>query len=396
MVIIMLQKLYNFFKDKKILLLGYGLEGQSAFKLLDRLDCAQSVTVWEEYHHTTALPAEYDIIIKSPGIPLFKRTDEFDPRITGQADLFLRFCENVVVGVTGTKGKSTTSALIHHILSERGVSAKLIGNIGVPPFDVVEELGDEVVVMELSCHQLEYVKASPKIAVLLNIHEEHLDHYVDFAHYKRAKENIFRFQGDGDVLIRGEDVDSSLIAATVADKAKLRGKHNLHNIAVAAKAVKYAARDIDENAAIQSGCNFAGLLHRLELFAEINGVKWVNDSIGTIPAATIAAVEAFPETDTLIIGGMDRGIDYSLLVEFLHNRPDINVIALPESGHKIAASLPNVYTARDLADAVAHAAIITKKCCVLSPAAASYGFYKNFEERGEHFKELTRQLTVDN
>ncbi|MCL2070640.1 MAG: Mur ligase family protein [Oscillospiraceae bacterium] len=399
----MIDKLYDFFKDKKILLLGFGLEGQSTLRLLEKLNIAddEAVTVWEKYNHTvgTKLPLEYDIIVKSPGIPLFQRPGETDKRITGQADLFLRFCRErkpVVVGITGTKGKSTTSSLLHHILSECGVKSRLIGNIGVPPLDIAYETDDaDVIVAELSCHQLEYVEESPQIAVLLNIYEEHLDHYIDFAHYKYVKENIFRFQRPGDVLIRGEDAEVSEIEREVTN-AKLRGRHNLRNIAVAVKAAIAAAElsgsGIDKAAAIKAGCGFGGLEHRLELFAEIDGVAWVNDSICTIPEAAIAAVEAFPEADTIIIGGMDRGVDYSILTRFLQERVELNVIALPDSGHKIAESLSNVYKAVDLADAVAYAKQVSRKCCVLSPAAASYGFYRNFEERGTHFKELVLDL----
>jgi UDP-N-acetylmuramoylalanine--D-glutamate ligase len=382
----MLDKLRDFFADKRILLLGFGLEGQSTLRLLERLDCAESVTVWEQYHHTTPLPDEYDVIMKSPGIPLFQRVGTLDPRVTGQADLFLRFCENRVAGITGTKGKSTTSSLLHHILK----GSLLIGNIGVPPFDVVESLRDEIIVFELSCHQLEYCRASPHIAIFLNLFEEHLDHYIDFAHYRAAKENIFRFQKDGDVLIRGEDVPVLTYPAEPGAGAalgcpKLRGEHNRQNIAVAVKAAVLLGAD--EAEAIKAAFGFGGLEHRLELFAEIGGAEYVNDSISTIPAAAIAAVEAFPETDTLIIGGMDRGIDYSALAEFLLSRPDINVIGLPDTGHKFAAA----HHVADMEEAVALARKITKRCCVLSPAAASYGFYKNFEERGRHFKELVQR-----
>ena len=388
----MLKQLHEFFVNKKVLLLGFGLEGQSTLRMLKKLNCCKSITVWEKYQHTDDLPPsnECDIIVKSPGIPLFKSYNDVDLRITGQADLFLRFCENTpVVGITGTKGKSTTASLLHHILTECNIPSKLIGNIGVPPLDVAHELtgeeSDDVIVMELSCHQLEYVKASPKIAILLNIYEEHLDHYIDFAHYRAAKENIYRFQQDGDILIRGEDVDCSEIDFS---QAKLRGKHNLHNIAVAIKAAElFGAK---KNEAIKAGCGFGGLEHRLELFCEIDGVLWVNDSISTVPEAAIAAAEAFPEMDTLIIGGMDRGVDYSSLTAFLQTSQNahINVIALPDSGHKLVQNLPRAYKAKDLNDGVNYAKRITRRCCVLSPAAASYGFYKNFEERGKHFKEL--------
>ena len=388
----MLQKLHNFFNNKKVLLLGFGLEGQSTMRLLEKLNCAKSIEVWEQYHHTTPLPTDFDIIMKSPGIPLFGKVDS---RITGQADLFLRFCENKVVGITGTKGKSTTSSLIHHILTNCNIKSHLIGNIGVPAFDIIDILNpNEVVVFELSCHQLEYCQASPHIAVFLNLYEEHLDHYVDFEHYRMAKENIFKFHKLGDVLIRGEPTlsvspptaGSCAIPVIVPEKAKLRGVHNLHNLAVAVKAAGFLG--VDEQSAITAGYSFGGLEHRLELF-ESGGIKWVNDSISTIPAAAIAAVEAFPETDTLIIGGMDRGIDYSTLIEFIKSRPDICVIGLPDTGHKMAN-----YMAKDMADAVEYARKVTKHCCVLSPAAASYGFYKNFEERGKHFKELVKTAST--
>jgi UDP-N-acetylmuramoylalanine--D-glutamate ligase len=391
----MLQKLHDFFKNKKILLLGFGLEGQSTMRLLEKLNCAKSVEVWEKHHHSTPIPPEYDIVMKSPGIPLFENMENLSPKITGQADLFLRFCSNPVVGITGTKGKSTTSSLLHHILCECGKKSRLIGNIGVPPLDIVQDLSeaenkDNLIVFELSCHQLEYCKASPKIAVFINLFEEHLDHYIDFPHYRHAKENIFRFQNpeSGDVLIRGRDVTATSLSS---NKARLRGIHNLHNMAIAIKAAQHLG--VDEASATNAAYSFGGLEHRLEFFTEIDGVKYVNDSISTIPAAAIAAVDAFPETDTLIIGGMDRGIDYSILIEFLTRRSDINVIALPDTGHVIVESISNSNSTcvkvKNMEEAVEYAKKITKQCCVLSPAAASYGVYKNFEERGKHFRQLT-------
>jgi UDP-N-acetylmuramoylalanine--D-glutamate ligase len=417
----MIKMLENFFCNKKILLLGFGMEGRSTLRLLEKFrerysggtssaEYMFSVTVADRNAVDTnypsicgedylrALEGDFDIIMKSPGIALFdKVTDEVRAKITGQSDLFLRFSRECqprkgkVVGITGTKGKSTTSALLHHILLQYGTKSKLIGNIGVPAFDVADELNpDDTVVFELSCHQLEYVKASPEIAVLLNVYEEHLDHYAGFERYKYAKENIFRYQMPGDTLILGENVCENPLL--IPEKAKLRGKHNLKNMAVAVKVA--ALLGVPEEKAVEAAYSFTGLEHRLELFAEIGGVNWVNDSISTIPAATIAAAEAFPETDTLIIGGMDRGIDYSSLVGFLRSRTQISVITLPDSGHIIAEKLTaakagnKVYKARDLTDAVNHAKESVKDCCVFSPAAASYGFYKNFEERGKCFKEL--------
>lgn len=386
----MLSKLRDFFRGKKTLILGYGLEGQSTERLLQKLGVAAKTDIADAKFgadYLSALDGDYDIIMKTPGIALFDNYRHIAEKITSQTDLFLRFCDNITVGVTGTKGKSTTSSVIFHILNECGFKARLIGNIGVPPLDIVGEISPEdIIVLELSCHQLEYVKASPKVAVLLNVFEEHLDHYVDFARYKAAKENIFRYGND--FAVRGDDADLPRYRALIdIDSAKLRGEHNYNNMAVAVKCAAYLG--CDENKAARAAENFRGLEHRLELFAVIDGVEWVNDSISTVPEAAIAAVETFPETDALIIGGMDRGVDYSPLTAFLNGRSGINVIALPDSGHKIADSLNvRVYKAADLADAVSCAKKVARKCCVLSPAAASYGFYKNFEERGRHFKSL--------
>jgi UDP-N-acetylmuramoylalanine--D-glutamate ligase len=249
----------------------------------------------------------------------------------------------------------------------------------------------------MSCHQLEFVQASPDIAVFLNLYEEHLDHYNSFADYRAAKENIFRFQRPDDVLIRGEDEDLPQYRALLTPaKIKLPGEHNLNNIAVALKVCELF--NCDEKTAITAAENFPGLPHRLEFAGEINGVEFINDSISTIPRAAILAVEAFPGTDTLIIGGMDRGIDYTELTNFLQNldkseKCDImNMIVLPDSGYKVADSIKtgniNIERAKDMEEAVTIAVRVTKRRCILSPAAASYNVYKNFEERGEHFKQL--------
>lgn len=404
-------ELRDFFKDKRILILGFGLEGKSTLEILKAISCEIiiadknpeavkdlpfEICTGEEY-----LSAIYDnvidIIMKSPGIPLLGEIPaHVKDKITCQTDLLLRFRKNKIIGITGTKGKSTVSSLIFHILNYCGKPAELIGNIGVPPLEN-EYTPETILVCEMSCHQLEYVKASPDVAIFLNLYEEHLDHYNSFEDYRAAKENIFRFQKPeaGDILIRGEDEDLKIYRALInPENSKLRGEHNYNNMAVAVKAAVLFG--CDEGEAVKAAESFPGLPHRLEVFTEINGVKYVNDSISTIPAAVIAAVDAFPDTDTLIIGGMDRGINYSLLIDFLEKNVIINIIALPDSGHKVADMLtargdrPNLYRAKDMQDAVNHAVKVTKRRCILSPAAASYGFYKNFEERGEHFKETVK------
>lgn len=434
----MKEKLRNFFEGKKVLILGFGREGRSTLDLVKDFNCKigiadQNLVLTPELEEFELFSGEnylnaisgYDIVMKTPGIALLDKLSEKDKvKITGQTDLLLRFCENKIIGITGTKGKSTTSSLIHHILDNCGKNSVLIGNIGIPPLTITDSIEkDLMIVCEMSCHQLEYVQASPDIAVLLNIYEEHLDHYVDFNAYKQAKENIYRFQNCSDVLIYNrecyndelEGIHSKKISASQNEKAdiyisgndivlfgkainyekispKLEGKHNLYNIAVAIAAASECGCDL--NAAIESVHSFNGLEHRMELVRTVNGVKYVNDSISTIPLATINAVKAF-SADTVIIGGMDRGINYDVLVEYLNTGAVANIICLPDSGYRIADLLctdSNVIRVSGMEEAVDKAYKVSIRCCVLSPAAASYGFYKNFEERGKHFKELVNKL----
>lgn len=446
----MKEKLNAFFKGKSVAILGFGREGRSTLDILRETDCGEigildkNLVDENDCEGCTLHCGEnyldfmggYDIIMKAPGIALFdKVSPEIKEKITSQTDLFLRFCNNHTVGVTGTKGKSTTSSLITHMLNSCGKKAVLLGNIGIPPLSAIDTLEKgTIVVLEMSCHQLEYVKASPKTAVLLNIYEEHLDHYVDFNAYKYAKENIYRYQDEYDTLIYNkelcndeirhldetaprprrtvslsmeEDKDANVFLSGsdivfFNDKItydqlspKLEGRHNLYNIAAALTAAAYAV-GISFNfiKAANSVGRFSGLEHRMETVRTVNGVRYINDSISTIPFATILAVKTF-DADTVIIGGMDRGIMYDDLVKFLNTGYVQTVICLPDSGHKVADMLntsSNVYKVNNMEEAVKKAAETAKHCCVLSPAAASYGFYKNFEERGRHFKELVNKL----
>ena len=433
----MFSSLYDFFKNKRVLILGLGREGRSTLEILKKIPCTigisdKNLTVTDDIKDYELYSGEnyldcidnFDIIMKSPGIALFNDvSEETKAKITSQTDLLLRFCKNIIIGITGTKGKSTTSSLTCHILKNCGMDAILIGNIGIPPLERIEDFKENtIIVCEMSCHQLEYVKASPDIAVLLNVFEEHLDHYVDFNAYKSAKENIYKYQSERDTLIinknnlkdgiKSETVTASLtnnadiclnenrliIGKKSFDTANIRtrliGRHNLYNIGIAVYiAEKMGCRDNDIFEAVST---FSGLTHRLEEIGVFGGVHYINDSISTCPSTAIAAVNAFGKTDTLIIGGMDRGIDYTELINFVNQSDIDNIILLPDSGYRIFDRLDggkrNILKASDMEEAVKTAKSITKYRCILSPAAASYGFYKNFEERGEHFRKLVKEI----
>lgn len=431
----MFNRLAEFFTGKRVLILGLGREGRSTLDLLKKIPCTigiadRNLTItddiadYELYGGETYLDCldKFDIIMKSPGIALLDKVSEsVKNKITSQTDLLLRFCGNTIIGITGTKGKSTVSSLTCHLLKKCGRNAVLVGNIGIPPLERIEEFRDEtVIVCEMSCHQLEYVQASPQIAVLLNVFEEHLDHYVDFSAYRAAKENIYRFQTESDLLIinkelLGEPVRAEVITASLTENAdiclsgdelrlngvnipfadihtNLLGRHNYYNIGIAmCAAASLGCRISDMLAALP---DFYGLPHRLEDVGTFDGVQYINDSISTCPSTAIAAVRSFDKVDTIIIGGMDRGIDYTELVDFLNESDIEHVILLPDSGHRIEPQLDkdkrDIHKVSDLAEAVNYAKEVTKVRCLLSPAAASYGFYKNFEERGEHFRRLVK------
>ena len=384
----------------------------------------------------------YDLIIKSPGIS-FKNIDvnNFENKISSQLQLFLSFFKGKTVGVTGSKGKSTTSSLIYKILEEQNRNTILLGNIGLPIFDYIDELSNDTnVVLEISSHQLEYIKKSPNIAIILNIFEEHLDHYNSYEEYANAKYNIFRFQKEDDFaiynmdnvviknLLKNEKIFSNQIGVSfenkgnnnsvfirdnfiiykennneikwynINDNRKLLGKHNLFNIMFCFAVCRVLNLDISKAADTING--FQGLPHRMEFVGEFNGVKYYNDSIATIPEATINCVEALVDVNTLIIGGLDRKIDYSKFIDFLINSSIENIVCLPDVGIFIADKILNmqkecfkkIYKVPNMEEAVNISKKVTRqnKICLLSPAAASYGFFVNFQERGEIFKRLVK------
>lgn len=436
-----ISELRPIFEGKRVVILGLGREGKIWLELLRRLNCCTEIAIADmnpidlydlRIPDITAICGEhyleecrrFDIILQSPGVIIKDKFDEqTKAKILTQTELLLRLKPCKIIGITGTKGKSTTSSLVYHFLEMCNIPTMLIGNIGVPPLKMLEEMRPEcVAVCEMSCHQLEFVHHSPDIAVLLNIFPEHLDHYVNFAAYDAAKRNITRFQGDSDFAVVNADILPVECAGIVYTSAfgasadvwtdgnsihlfgeeipheiihtQLCGKHNIYNIAVALAAARLAGADMQK--CLESLPRFKGLEHRLERVATINGVEFINDSISTVPEAAIAAVNAFDGADCLILGGMDRGISYQILGEFLNNGAVQNVILMPDSGRRIGELVTNpsvnLFHVADLEEAVQTAAKIAKKRVILSPASASYGFYRNFEERGRHFKQLVHAL----
>lgn len=449
-------------RGKKVMIAGFGREGRSTYRYLrdllpqypltiaDLSDNIRSDKLLQQDPNLEIVTGEgylcnlesFDQVYKTPGIPTAALPPGFDrKKITSQTDLFLRLFSRQAIGVTGTKGKSTTASLMHCILNTAGCKTLFAGNIGIPLLDIAPQVTDDTtIIMELSSHQLEYISVSPHISVLLNIFQEHLDHYNNYEEYQEAKFNIGRYQTGNDYFIYNHD--NNLITKKLSecnncsqntipyslrrfsgngafyhDKKvwlhyhgketvifddtqghKLRGDHNLLNIMAAASACYLSG--IGEPAITSAVRVFDGLEHRIEFIGRYREIEFYNDSIATIPEACIEAVKTLQRVETLILGGFDRGIDYGILYPFLKSSTVKNLIFTGEAGRRMKSEFEksgihgkSLFDCGDYAQIVDIAFNVTSpgSICLLSPAAASYDMFRNFEERGKVFKKLVRE-----
>ena len=410
------EQLKALLEGRKILIAGYGREGRSAERLINRLVPNTDYFVADGNEQIAAEAAKgYDLIIKSPGVPMRVMGGVECSSLT---DLYLQVYGDKTVGVTGTKGKSTTASLIHHLLP----GSILAGNIGIPLFDILDDLHeDSIVVAELSCHQLENIHRAPHISVLLNLFQEHLDHYENYMGYKMAKMQIGLRQRENDHFFYCSDNAelAELVGSlsmpgfihpysinnitdeerTLLEACPLEGEHNRSNALVACRVASLVTRQPISTFNSQLS-TFQGLHHRMERVGEYRGITWYDDSISTIPAAAIAAVKALGRVDTLILGGFDRGIDYTPLVDFLKDAPLRNVVFVGKAGKRIYNQLStfnfqfSTLLEDDYTKIVPWCAEHTPQggVVLLSPAAASYDAFRNFEHRGDFFREQILKL----
>jgi UDP-N-acetylmuramoylalanine--D-glutamate ligase len=422
---------------QRIVILGLGLEGQSSLKFFQRNKIENQIVIADQNpdiqqnpiidgltiisgeHYLDQLKEE-DFIIKSPGIPLKKYRP--DLKSHSQTSLFLEFYSNQVIGVTGTKGKSTTSSMIFQILQDQNKASILVGNIGQPAFDLIEDISEDVlVVYELSAHQLQCVEKGPQMAILLNLMPEHLDFFGTTQKYYQAKLNIFKGQNQESFAfyhqniekIAGELPEKNILHTIISDtkleieeelfleKEDLKylvGSHHLDNIQAILELSFYLKLDI--NKTLERIKNFHPLPHRQEYLGEKNGVIFINDSISTIPQSAIHAIKAIDKVDYLILGGFDRGIDYSSLAEFMENQSFKKVFFLGQAGRSILREFREneihiyfkFHWAEKLQDIKEELLQIKSGTVLLSPAAASYDSFKNFEERGDYFRSIFEEI----
>ncbi len=408
-------------ENKKILLLGIGEEGIDSLLFLKKrvsfkkLGVADALTIdkisQNKKKHLTgeinlhlgedylSFLEEYDVIIKSPGIPLSIIENKKNQRITSQTDIFLSNCKGKVIGITGTKGKSTACTLLNSALQLAGKKPNLIGNIGKPALQFLgNEKESDLFVYELSSFQLQTVQSSPHIAVLLNIFTDHLDNHKNFEEYVSSKEKITSFQENKDFLIYNE---SDLHVTEIAKKSD-------------AKKIPFQSSDfrkplykvmkvlnLREDFIDKALSDFKGLPHRMEYVGNYQGIDFYDDSAATIPEAVIKAVTTLKNIETLILGGKDKGADFSTLSDTLKNSDIKNIIIFKGTSEKVREKIKdcdkNVFTASDMEEAVNYCFRNTNKKmgCLLSPGLASFNMFKNYKERGEMFKKYVHRYKTN-
>lgn len=443
----------NDLKDKKILILGLGKEGRDSFRFFRKIFPQKILGIgdrlkiknlklkiknpkgvkWHLGNNYLRALEKYDVIIKSPGIPIhipeieqaFKRG-----KITSQTEIFLENCPGKIIGVTGTKGKSTTTALIYKILKEEECEKRhrvhLIGNIGKPALSLLlKARASDIYVYELSSHQLYKIRKSPHIAVFLNVFPEHLDYYKDLKEYIAAKANITRFQTKEDYLVfnskdkivrkiaknsEARKIPINTQKGEIEKIVKIReipllGKFNHQNIAAAIAVGKiFSVPPQKIRKAIK---NFKPLLHRLEFVGTYRNIIFYNDSLSTIPETTIAAMNALGDrVQTLILGGFDRGLKFQDLAKNILKNKIKNVIFFPTTGNQIwqeivkysrKSSRPTPFFVNNMKEAVKLCYRHTKKgkICLLSCASPSFGVFKNYKVKGSLFKKYVREFAKE-
>lgn len=417
----------------KIIIAGYGAEGRSNDAYFQRTypqaeliitdmqpvaDAPDGATVLTGQEVFAQLP-EADMVVRTAG--LAPRLIQTNGTVWSATNEFFARCPAPIIGVTGTKGKGTTASFVASILRAAGQTVHLIGNIGVPALDVLERVRPtDVVVYELSSFQLWDLERSPHVAVVLMIEPDHLDVHQDMADYVAAKANITAHQTARDVVVYakhnqysraiadGSSGQKIAVPRPLTDQEqqalKLPGAHNRENASAAIAAVRAFLPAITEEAICQGLAAFTGLPHRLKYVAEVDGVRLYDDSISTTPGSAIAAMRSFSQPKVLILGGHDKGADYTQLAQEIARSPSLRAVLLSgANAQRIAAALRDagvdmtkVYRPGTLTmpEVVAQAMDLAHPgdVVILSPAAASFDQYASYTDRGQQFVAAVQRL----
>lgn len=424
------------FANKKILILGFGKEGKDSLKFFQKIFPQKTIGVADKDEKVKNLKykkvkwhlgknylnsiKKYDVILKSPGIPLsvvkpFLKKEQI---LTSQTEIFFENFPGKIIGVTGTKGKGTSATLIYEILKAAKMKVKLIGNIGKPVLNyLLKAKKSDIAVYELSSHQLENLKKSPSIAVFLNLFPAHLDFFKNFTTYCMAKANIFLHQRRNDILIYNSKdknlkkiiklAKSKKIAFDKNLKKNLKGINfseiinplNLSAVIEVAKIFKVPKKIIKN--VVET---FKGLPHRLEFVGTFKGISFYNDSLATVPEATIYALDTLGNrVQTLILGGSKTKVNFRNLAKRILKSKVENLIFFPDTGKEIWQEILNfkkrrkfkAFFVKSMKEAVELSFLFTLpgKICLLSPASPSFSLFKDYKERGNLFKKYVKKNT---
>jgi UDP-N-acetylmuramoylalanine--D-glutamate ligase len=459
----------EFFAGKNVLVMGLGRFGGGVDVAKFACDAAGKVTITDlasteklsdslkqleefhdiEYHLGSHDPAGFeqaDIIVVNPAVPpdneFLQIARRHNKLVTSQIEIFFKLCPAAIIGITGANGKSTTAALTAHLLrvglGQEGFKYSniwLSGNIGNEPLlTIIDKIGpDDLAVLELSSFQIEQlaqIQKAPKVALLTNLTPNHLDRYGTFADYCKAKENLFKFQkldknypvasvfnaedklGDewfekyneqnGRICIRFSAED---VSEEIREQFGLPGRANLSNLAAAISIARYFGVEDDWIKSCLS--EFKPLPHRLELAAEINGVKWYNDSKATTPQSAIASLEAFQQPVIIIAGGYDKNLPFDEFGGKIAQKAKAAIligqtaqkIANAIKVHKSTAAQVHKVTHIEIIDSLSQAVQLAESIAasgdivLLSPACASYDMFDNFQHRGREFVKLVQEIS---
>lgn len=417
----------------KIAILGFGREGKSTLKFLKKNNPKAEIKILDQKLDKNYLKnlSDFDIVYRTPGVPYnlpeIQKAIKNGVKFSSNIQLFLENFKGKTIGITGTKGKGTTATLLYKILKACGKNVFLAGNIGKSALGLLSKIKkDSIVILELSSFQLQDLKKSPNIAVILDIFPDHLDSHKNVQEYFEAKSAISKFQNPNDKVFYSADNKYSASTAkksrgkkiavdsrhshTFADLhygLKMPGEHNFKNAVMAT--IVALSLGCPKEKILKVIKNFRGNEHRLELTRKISGINFFNDSASTNPQTAAAAIRAFKEPKILIAGGKDKGLNYSPLSQAIKNSNTKLVVLFGENKNKITKAISGnknkelrIMSVKNLKQAVQLAHKTAKKLIpqfpnspiivIFSPAAASFDMFKDYADRGKKFKELVRKL----
>lgn len=398
---------------KKILILGYGKEGQSVERFLKKYVPTSEILIADKKDNENYLlrQKEADLVVRSPGV----KVENIFKKWTTASNIFFSNFQGITIGITGTKGKSTTASLVAVMIRTKGTDVRLIGNIGNPMLNELETSTKETIaVVELSSYQLSDLYFSPHITLVVNWYPEHSDFHGSFGAYKKAKQNSIYFQTKEDFFVYDPE-EKEVAGWTALTKAKatpytqefpfdetkvpLLGNHNKKNIRGALTIARLF--NVTDDEAQKAVYSFIPLPHRLQNVGTFKGISFYDDAISTTPESTIAALNSLHKVETLLLGGLDRGYDFAQLVRILQEKQIKSLVLFPETGYRIKQELmkindydPTILETSDMQDAVEFSYRNCSKgsICLLSTASPSYSLWKNFEEKGDLFQNCVRKL----